>query len=138
MTSHTGRFQTRSNDNLTRDNESNASKILGHKWDKREDTLEAQAESVNYEETPVTKRHILNGLGRVYDPLGIISPTMVEGKHIYKEACDEKVGWNSEVSNKISKEWTKWQLRLRNVGISRSLTREIRDRVQSQTFTRVC
>ena len=77
------------------DNESNPSKILGHKWDKREDTLEIQAESVNDEETPVTKRHFLKGLSRVYDPLGIISPTMVEGKHIYREACDEKVGWNS-------------------------------------------
>ncbi len=106
------------------DNESNPSKILEHKWDKREDTLEIQAESVNDEETSVTKRHILKELGRVYDTLGVISPTMVEGKHIYREACDEKVGWNSEVSNKTSKEWTKWrQLHLRNVRIPRSLTR---------------
>ena len=118
------------------DNESNPSKILGHKWDKREDTLEIQAESVNDEETPVTKRHILKGLGRVYDPLGIISPTMVEGKHIYREACDEKVGWSSEVSNKTSKEWTKWQLQLRNVRIPRSLTREIRKVKAGRSKTR--
>jgi hypothetical protein len=104
------------------DNESNPSKILGHKWNKREDTLEIRAEPTK-EETPVTKRHILKELSSIYDPLGIISPTMVEGKRIYREACDEKVGWNSEVSTSMSKDWIKWRQQLRNV---KSLAREIR------------
>ena len=71
----------------------------------------------------MTKRHILNELSSIYDPLGIISPTMVEGKRIYREACDEKVGWNSEVSTSTSKDWIKWRQQLRNV---KSLAREIR------------
>ncbi|CAB4008157.1 Hypothetical predicted protein [Paramuricea clavata] len=75
------------------DNESNPSKILGHKWNKRKDTLEIRAEPTK-NETPVTKRHILKELSSINDPLEIISPTMVEGKRIYREACDEKVGWN--------------------------------------------
>ena len=54
------------------DNESNPSKILGHKWNKREDTLEIRAEPTK-EETPVTKRHILKELSSIYDPLGMIS-----------------------------------------------------------------
>ena len=107
------------------DNESNPSKILGHKWNKREDTLEIRAEPTK-EETPVTKRHILKELSSIYEPLGIISPTMVEGKRIYREACDEKVGWNSEVSTSTSKDWIKWRQQLRNVKIPRSLAREIR------------
>jgi hypothetical protein len=37
---------------------------------------------------------------------------MVEGKRIYREACDEKVGWNSEVSTSTSKDWIKWRLHL--------------------------
>ena len=106
------------------DNESNPSKILGHRWNKREDTLEIRAESTK--ETPVTKRHILKELSSIYDPLGIISPTMVEGKRTYREACDEKVGWNSEVSSSTSKDWIKWRQQLRNVKIPRSLAREIR------------
>ncbi|CAB4026173.1 Hypothetical predicted protein, partial [Paramuricea clavata] len=61
------------------DNESNPSKILGHKWNKKEDTLEIRAEPTK-EETSVTKRHILKEVSSIYDPLGIISPTMVEGK----------------------------------------------------------
>jgi hypothetical protein len=54
------------------DNESNPRKILGHKWNEREDTLEIRAEPTK-EETPVTKRHILKELSSIYDPLGMIS-----------------------------------------------------------------
>ena len=63
------------------DNESNPSKILGHKWYKRDGTFEIQAESTD-EDTPVTKRQILKELSSIYDPLGIISPTLCEGKSI--------------------------------------------------------
>ena len=51
---------------------------------------------------------------------------MVEGKRIYREACDEKVGWNSEVSTNTSNDWTKWRHQLRSVKIPTSLSREIR------------
>ena len=51
---------------------------------------------------------------------------MVEGKHIYRAACDEKVGWNSGVSTKTSKDWKKWRQYLGNVRIPRSLAKDIR------------
>ena len=69
----------------------NPGKILGHLWDKREDTLELQIKKVS-EDKPVTKRTILSQLGSRYNPLGLNSPTMVEGKQIYGEACDENKG----------------------------------------------
>ena len=74
----------------------NPGKILGHswdKWDKREDTLDLQIKKVS-EDKPVTKRTILSQLGSIYDPLGLISPTVVQGKQIYREPCDENKGWN--------------------------------------------
>ena len=78
----------------------NPSKILGHTWNKDDDTLELFLKPFPQEQ-PVTKRSILSYLGTVYDPLRIISPTMAEGKHIYREACDEKKGWNAEVSTHL-------------------------------------
>ena len=60
----------------------NQSKILGHKWNKENDTLELPAKPFPQKQ-PVTKRTILSYLGTVYDPPRIISPTMAEGKHIY-------------------------------------------------------
>ncbi len=106
---------------LEDENMQNPSKILGHVWNKQEDTLEIQVPAVP-ENEPVTKRSILSQLGKVYDPLGIISPTMAEGKHIYREACEEKKGWNSEVSPSLKKQWLKWNKQLKNVKVPRSLT----------------
>ena len=62
----------------------------------------------------------------MYDPLGIMSPTMVEGKRIYREACEEKVGWNAEVSDVVKKDWVRSTSQLRNVRVPRSIARDIR------------
>ena len=78
----------------------NTSKILGHAWNKDDDTLELLAKPFP-QEHPVTKRTILSYLETVHDPLRIISPTMAEEKHIYREACDEKKGWNVGVSPRL-------------------------------------
>lgn len=58
---------------------------------------------------PAIKRSILRQLGKVYDPLGILSPTMAEGKHIYRGACEEKKEWDCK--------------QLKNVRVPRSLAR---------------
>ena len=66
-------------------NMGNPSKILGHIWDKREDILQVPINIIE-EGKPVTKNTILIQLARVYDPLGIISPTLVEGNRIFRDA----------------------------------------------------
>ena len=57
----------------------------------------------------------------LFHPLGIISPTMAEGKHIYREACDKKKGWNAEVSTQLRDQWLKWTKLLRDVRVLRSI-----------------
>ena len=69
----------------------------------------------------MTKRAILSYLGAIYDPLGIVSPTMAQGKHIYRQVCDEKKGWNAEVSTKLRDEWFQWTKQLKTVEIPRSV-----------------
>ena len=53
----------------------NPSKIQGQVWDKAEDILEMKILPFS-NDTPVTKKIILSHLGKVYDLLGILSPTM--------------------------------------------------------------
>ena len=105
---------------LESENMPNPSKILVHTWNKEQDTLEFPAKPFA-EDQPVTKRTILSYLGAIYDPLGIVSPTMVQGKHIYRQACDEKKGWNAEVSSQLRDEWFKWTKQLKTVEIPRSV-----------------
>ena len=88
----------------------NPSKILGHTWNKDDDTLELSPKPFPQEQL-VTKHTILIYLGTVYDPFGNISPTMAEAKHIYREACDKKKGWNAEVSTHLD-EWRRWTKQL--------------------------
>ena len=109
---------------LKSDGMTNPSKILGLNWDKRKNTLELTMRRFA-EEEPVTKKTILSHLGSIYDTLGILSPTTVEGKRIYREACDEKKGWTTEISDPLRKEWTKWTKQLRNVTVPRSIMRNM-------------
>ena len=97
----------------------NPGKILGHVWNKTEDTLKIQVQQDDDEK--LTKRAILSRLGRVYDPLGIISPTMVEGKRVYRNSCEEGKSWNADVSPSLKKQWNNWTKQLRDKKIPRSL-----------------
>ena len=100
----------------------NPSKILGL-WDKKNDTLQVQVPTPNSK--LITKREMLSHLGRVYDPLGFISPTTVKGKEIYRDACDQTRGWNTAVPDQIRMEWLKWTNQLTNVKIPRSLVKSV-------------
>ena len=103
----------------------NPGKILGHHWDKRRDTLELEVPAFP-PNRPVTKKTVLSQLGSIYDPLGLLSPTVAEGKHLYREVCEEKKGWNEEVSPALKKKWFRWTGQLRNVQVPRSIIRECR------------
>ena len=70
-------------------------------------------------------RGILSHLASIYDPLGMISPTTVKGKQIYRDACDETKGWNADVSDQLKRDWIKWSSQLKPVRIPRSVTRGV-------------
>ncbi len=103
----------------------NPSKILGHGWDKREDTLEVTVPEFP-QSKPVTKKTVLSHLGSIYDPMGILSPTLATGKHIYRETCEEKASWNEEVSPELRQKWFRWTGQLQNVKVPRSILKECR------------
>ena len=100
----------------------NPSKLPGQVWDKEDDTLKIKVPPFS-NDTPVTKKSILRHLGKVYDPLGVLSPcpVLAEGMHIYRDACDEKLRSNTVVSERLAKEWLKWIAQLRSVKVPRRL-----------------
>ena len=81
-------------------------KLLGVPWDKSEDTL-----SVTFPNSPpeMMKRGILANLAKMYDPPGIVSPVMLEGKRIYRETCNQKVSWDTPLPEVIVEQWTAWE-----------------------------
>ena len=81
-------------------------KLLGLVWNKREGTLSV---AFPEEKAKPTKREILGKLARVYDPLELVSPTTLQGKMIFCEACENKVSWDTALPDKLAKLWDKWE-----------------------------
>jgi hypothetical protein len=109
-------------------------KLLGLAWNKTEDTL-----SVVFPDEKVkpTKREVLGKLARVYDPLGLVSPMTLQGKMIFREACESKISWDAPLPAKLAKLWDSWESRLpARVSTRRSVAtyREPVDAVELHAF----
>jgi hypothetical protein len=61
--------------------------LLGVPWDKKKDTIK-----VNFPDSlkEITKRSVLGNIAKIYDPLGIVSPTTLQGKFIYLSGDNEE------------------------------------------------
>ena len=82
------------------------SKVLGLKWDKQSDMLKI---SFPNEEVPAMKRGILSKVAKIYDPLGLVSPLTLEGKLLFRDACNEKLPWDVEITKEQLKRWRTWK-----------------------------
>ncbi len=88
--------QTREDNQSKTDDESYATtwlkkdetKLLGLKWDKRNDMLAVKFPD---KQKKITKTAVLQSVASIYDPLGIVSPVTLEGKLIYREVCEAKI-----------------------------------------------
>ena len=89
----------------------NESKILGLPWDKQNDTLQVVYPQ---ESTESTKRGVLANLAKVYDPLGLVSPTTLTWKLIYRDICDLKIAWDATIPSQLGERWQKWKSSLRS------------------------
>ena len=100
-------------------------KLLGINWNKENDTFAADVHLEMPEN--VTQRTILKKLASIYDRLGLISPTLVDGKHLNRLAVDEKKGWDGELSGELKSKWSKWVTSLKMIQILRTITPYLKD-----------
>ena len=98
---------------------SSETKMLGLPWDKKNDTLSVEFPEV---ETEPTKRGVLSTLAKVYDPLGIVSPTTLSGKLIFRDVSDEKLAWDTKLPEPLRTLWDKWY---RSLPVSVTIPRSI-------------
>ena len=95
------------------------SSLLGLAWNKERDTV---AITVPQERATLTKRGILAKLAKIYDPLGLVSPTTLTGKLIYRAVCDSKTAWDVPIPRDLVRAWVNWESRLpERVEVPRSL-----------------
>ena len=80
-------------------------KLLGLQWNKSQDVLKV---ATTKEEPATTKRGALSQLAKIYDPLGLVSPTTLPGKLLYREMCEANLAWDGEFPENLTKRWKEW------------------------------
>ena len=94
--------------------------LLGLLWDKQEDQIGI---AMPRDDETASKRALLSNLAKVYDPLGLVAPLTVQGKFIYRDACNAKVAWDAPLPQQLSSQWTRWNAGLpAEVMVARALT----------------
>ena len=95
--------------------------LLGLKWDKQTDEIGVAFPA---DVVQPTKRGILGKVAKIYDPLGLVAPVTLQGKLLYRDACEEKCAWDAPLSAGLVQQWQKWEQSLpKQVNCPRSLTR---------------
>lgn len=92
-------------------NDDATSRILRMIWDQSEDTFQF-SHDVREEHEIVSKRTILSGVARLFDPLGLLSPTIVTAKLILQELWQAGSHWDESVPQDIHTRWSRFEQRL--------------------------
>ena len=80
-------------------------KLLGLPWNRETGTCSV---ALNVKHCN-TKRKILSEIARVYDPLGLVSPTTLVAKLLYRDICDAKMTWDGQLPDSLSKRSKDWR-----------------------------
>ena len=82
-------------------------KVLGVRWNVLQDQLVFELQGIV--ETAMrldpTKRNVVSLIGRIYDPLGFLSPVTVKFKMLMQELCKTKVGWDQPLEGEVLTKW---------------------------------
>ncbi|GBM53571.1 hypothetical protein AVEN_60688-1, partial [Araneus ventricosus] len=89
--------------------ESSSVKILGVHWNSHQDTL--QIEITDPQEV-LTKRQLLSVIARIFNPLGILSPTTIVLKILMQDLWKNQLSWDAGIPHEILKTWKTFESEL--------------------------
>lgn len=104
-------------------NKDNVIKTLGIKYEILSDSLSFSC-PLNTNSQQNTKRKVLSFIGKIYDPLGLISPVVVVAKLVMQEIWAHALSWDSLLPDDLLKKWSNFVINLDAMGkvtIPRSL-----------------
>lgn len=98
-------------------------KTLGLLWNGHEDCISYKV-SVNADKR-VSKRTVLSQIAQIFDPLGLLSPTIISAKIILREIWLEQIDWDQSPSHSLCPRWLRFRddlTTLNKLNISRQVT----------------
>ena len=69
-------------------------RALSVHWDIESDVFRFK---ITVKERPETRRGILSVMSSVFDPLGFLSPLILEAKNILRNLCEERLNWDDPI-----------------------------------------
>uniref|UniRef100_A0A182YRW0 DUF1758 domain-containing protein n=1 Tax=Anopheles stephensi TaxID=30069 RepID=A0A182YRW0_ANOST len=78
-------------------------KTLGISWEPPSDTFRF---TISFSVSrPYTKRSVLSSIAQLYDPLGLISPVIVQAKILLQELWAHNLSWDEELPRHLNSKW---------------------------------
>ena len=75
---------------------------LGIDWDLNTDSF---VFTIQFEDRPFTRRGILSILNGIYDPIGFLSPIVITGKILLRDACPDGKNWDEPLTPSYRPIW---------------------------------
>lgn len=80
--------------------------VLGHAWKKTKDSISLKLRSFNFDSSNcITKRSVLSCISTIWDPLGLMSPLLIELRVPFQELWKRNLDWNEPLSEDEVLEW---------------------------------
>ena len=80
-------------------------KVLGLQWNTESDKLSVSTKKFNANEPATTKREVLATIASIYDPLGLISPTIIKLKTFLQELWQREMEWDDPLNETDKERW---------------------------------
>ena len=64
---------------------------------------------IEFTDKPLTRRGILSTICSIYDPLGLASPFLLEGRRILQQLVKQKLDWDEQIPSPQRVCWEKWR-----------------------------
>ncbi|XP_062704313.1 uncharacterized protein LOC134286676 [Aedes albopictus] len=114
---------------LTLDSSDSTVKTLGLQWEPRTDAYRFSTPKWN-ESDAVTKRTVLSDISRLFDPLGLIGPVIVQAKLFVQKLWERECSWDTPLSEELRERWLEYRRNMigldgitvpRWIGVTKSL-----------------
>lgn len=89
-------------------------KTLGINWDSTKDVLMFNISEAKNTKA-VTKRIILSEIAQIFDPMGLLSPCILEAKKLLQKLWLYKLSWDENVPQEVYVKWTKFRQQLPDI-----------------------
>ena len=99
--------------------------ILGHRWNKTDDTFSFKKDEIVSIQDVLTKRHCLSLLAKLWDPIGLVTPVTIKFRIELQELWCAGFDWDDSLPDDIQNQWNQ-NLKMINQLLTSKFNRQLK------------